>query len=168
MAVPLYPPPAGCISSVGLPSELKLRRTALPFPLGRSLIRTVPRLSRSFQRFKTCPGDNRFLLGYRPLRLVDAVWQRFAEEISGRIQCVRCPASKCGRWLLKGAARSDSRLLLQRMQEPGVPRTTPPSGSERRLHCSAASPLLPICSAAHSRKSTLHGQCCDGRVPIRN
>jgi hypothetical protein len=54
-----------------------------------------------------CPGEGRFLLAYRPLRLVDAVWQRFAEEISGRIQCVRCPAPKCGRWLLKGAARSD-------------------------------------------------------------
>jgi hypothetical protein len=53
------------------------------------------------------PGENRFLLGYRPLRLVDGVWQRFAEEISGRIHCARCPAPKCGRWLLKGAARSD-------------------------------------------------------------
>ena len=53
------------------------------------------------------PGENRFLLGYRPLRLVDAAWQRFAEEISGRIHCARCPAPKCGRWLLKGTARSD-------------------------------------------------------------
>ena len=53
------------------------------------------------------PGDSRFLLGYRPLRLIDGVWQRFAEEISGRIRCARCPAPKCGRWLLKGSARSD-------------------------------------------------------------
>jgi hypothetical protein len=47
----------------------------------------------------------RFLLAYRPLRLVDAVWQRFAEEISDGIKCVRCPAPKCRRWLLKGTAR---------------------------------------------------------------
>ncbi len=34
--------------------------------------------------------------GYRPLRLVDALWQRFAEELAGFITCSKCPAPKCG------------------------------------------------------------------------
>jgi hypothetical protein len=51
-------------------------------------------------------GDQ-FVMRYRPLRLIDAVWQRFAEEIAGMIACARCPAPKCGRWFLRSAGRDD-------------------------------------------------------------
>jgi hypothetical protein len=54
------------------------------------------------------PNGSRFLLGYRPARLIDALWQRFAEEIAGMIQCAHCPAPKCSRWFLRSAARTDS------------------------------------------------------------
>ena len=43
------------------------------------------------------------------VRLIDALWQRFAEEIAGAFTCARCPAPKCGRWFLKTAGRSDRR-----------------------------------------------------------
>jgi hypothetical protein len=48
-----------------------------------------------------------FALRYRPVRLIDAIWQRFAEEIAGMITCAQCPAPKCGRWFLRSAGRSD-------------------------------------------------------------
>ena len=48
-----------------------------------------------------------FALCYRPTRLIDAIWQRFAEEIAGMITCARCPAPKYGRWFLRSAGRSD-------------------------------------------------------------
>ena len=48
-----------------------------------------------------------FALRYRPARLIDAIWQRFAEEIAGMIACARCPAPKCGRWFLKSDGRND-------------------------------------------------------------
>jgi len=41
------------------------------------------------------------------VRLIDAIWQRFAEEIAGMITCAKCPAPKCGRWFLRSAGRSD-------------------------------------------------------------
>ncbi len=47
-----------------------------------------------------------FALRYRPSRLIDAIWLRFAEEIAGMITCARCPAPKC-RWFLRSAGRSD-------------------------------------------------------------
>jgi len=64
------------------------------------------------------PEGDRFRLGYRPARLIDAIWQRFAEEIAGIIQCARCPAPTCGRWFLRSAARSDRLYCSQacRMQ----------------------------------------------------
>ena len=46
-----------------------------------------------------------FALRYRPARLIDAIWQRFAEEIAGLIACTKCPG--CGRWFLRNAARAD-------------------------------------------------------------
>ncbi len=52
-------------------------------------------------------ADPDFALRYRPSRLSDAIWQRFAEEIAGIITCARCPAPKCGRWFLRSAGRSD-------------------------------------------------------------
>lgn len=36
-----------------------------------------------------------------------ALWQRMAGEVAGLLQCVRCPAPRCGRWFLKGDFRSD-------------------------------------------------------------
>lgn len=53
------------------------------------------------------PDGSRFLLGYRPAKLIDALWQRFAEEIADIIHCARCPAPRCGRWFFRSAARSD-------------------------------------------------------------
>jgi hypothetical protein len=38
------------------------------------------------------PEGGRFQICYRPARLIDALWRRFAEEIAGIIQCARCPA----------------------------------------------------------------------------
>jgi hypothetical protein len=52
-------------------------------------------------------GGRQYALRYRPLRLIDAIWQRFAEEISGAFACARCPAPKCGRWFLLNGGRSD-------------------------------------------------------------
>jgi hypothetical protein len=48
-----------------------------------------------------------FTLRHRPVRLVDAIWQRFAEEIAGFISCARCPAPRCGRWFPRSVGRSD-------------------------------------------------------------
>jgi len=48
-----------------------------------------------------------FALRYRPVRLIDAIWQRFAEEIAGMIACARCPAPKCGHWFLRSGGRGD-------------------------------------------------------------
>ena len=58
----------------------------------------------------TAPPDeglSQFTIRYRPAMLIDATWQRFAEEIAGMIACARCPAPKCGRWFLRSAGRSD-------------------------------------------------------------
>ena len=52
-------------------------------------------------------GPSHFTIHHRPARLVDAIWQRFAEEIAGMITCAKCPAPKCGRWFLRSAGRSD-------------------------------------------------------------
>ncbi len=52
-------------------------------------------------------GDHHFAIGYRPLRLIDALWQRLAEEIAGRITCAKCPAPDCRRWFLRSAGRDD-------------------------------------------------------------
>ncbi len=48
-----------------------------------------------------------FALRYHPSRLINAIWQRFAEEIAGMIACAKCPAPKCGRWFPRSAGRSD-------------------------------------------------------------
>jgi hypothetical protein len=52
-----------------------------------------------------------FLLRYRPATLRTALWQRMAGEVTGLLQCSRCPAPRCGRWFLKGeASRSDNQF----------------------------------------------------------
>jgi hypothetical protein len=51
--------------------------------------------------------DDQLAMSYQPRRLIDAIWQRFGEEIAGIITCARCPAPKCGRWFLRSAGRED-------------------------------------------------------------
>jgi hypothetical protein len=53
------------------------------------------------------PDQGPFTISYRPARLIDAIWQRLAEEIAGIIACAKCPAPNCGRWFLRSAGRSD-------------------------------------------------------------
>jgi hypothetical protein len=60
--------------------------------------------------------QDQFVMRYRPLRLINAIWQRFAEEISGAITCARCPAPKCGRWFPRSAGRSDRRFCCHACQ----------------------------------------------------
>jgi hypothetical protein len=52
-------------------------------------------------------GPSQFSILHRPPRLIDAIWQRFAEEIAGLIVCARCPAPDCGRWFPRNGGRSD-------------------------------------------------------------
>jgi hypothetical protein len=51
--------------------------------------------------------DDHFVIRYRPARLIDAFWQRFAEELAGMVACAKCPAPGCGRWFLRSAGRND-------------------------------------------------------------
>ena len=51
--------------------------------------------------------NGRLVVRYRATRFIDALYQRFAEELAGLITCARCPAPKCGRWFLKSAVRGD-------------------------------------------------------------
>src|SRR5271157_5535100 len=52
-------------------------------------------------------GPSQFIIRHRPARLIDAIWQRFAEEVAGLVTCVRCPAPGCGRWFPRSTGRSD-------------------------------------------------------------
>jgi hypothetical protein len=58
-----------------------------------------------------------FALRCRPARLIDALWQRVAEEISGLITCAKCPG--CGNWFLHSAGRSDRRFCSHPCQMRG-------------------------------------------------
>jgi hypothetical protein len=60
--------------------------------------------------------DERFSLHHRPARLIDAIWQRFAEEIAGLITCARCPAPRCGRWFPRSVGRSDCQFCSHACQ----------------------------------------------------
>ena len=62
-----------------------------------------------FELIASPDGERQFVLRYRLMRLIDAIWQRFAEEISGAFVCARCPAPKCGRWFLRNVGRNDRR-----------------------------------------------------------
>ncbi len=59
---------------------------------------------------------DQLVIRYQPRRLIDAVWQRFAEEIAGVIACARCPAPKCGRWFLRSAGREDREFCCHACQ----------------------------------------------------
>ena len=54
---------------------------------------------------------------YQPATLRTALWQRLAGEMTGLLQCARCPAPRCGRWFLKGeASRSDRQFCSETCQ----------------------------------------------------
>ncbi len=90
-----------------------------PLDLWRQEIRTlrsltVPKLAEKLSAagFRLVPVEENgaVVLRYRATRLIDALYQRFAEEFSGLIQCARCPAPNCARWFLKSAGRGDRRF----------------------------------------------------------
>ena len=74
----------------------------------------LPKLAEklSAARFRLVPVEENggVVLRYHATRLIDAIYQRFAEEFAGLIQCARCPAPNCGRWFLKSACRGDRRF----------------------------------------------------------
>lgn len=57
-------------------------------------------------------GDRRFVIRHRPVRLIDAIWQRFAEELAGIISCTRCPAPGCARWFPRNGGRAIASFAL--------------------------------------------------------
>ena len=61
-------------------------------------------------------GLPQFVIRHRPVRLIDAIWQRFAEEIAGLMTAVRCPAPKCGRWFPRNGGRSDRQFCSHACQ----------------------------------------------------
>jgi hypothetical protein len=61
-------------------------------------------------------GDGLFVVRHRPLRLIDAIWQRFAEEIAGIMTAARCPAPGCGRWFPRNGGRSDRQFCSHACQ----------------------------------------------------
>jgi hypothetical protein len=61
-------------------------------------------------------GLSQFTIRHRPVRLIDAVWQQFAEEIAGLIACAKCPAPKCGRWFPRNVGRSDCQFCSHACQ----------------------------------------------------
>lgn len=61
-------------------------------------------------------GPSQFTIRHRPVRLIDAIWQQFAEEIAGIIPCARCPAPGCGRWFLRSAGRGDRQFCSHACQ----------------------------------------------------
>jgi hypothetical protein len=61
-------------------------------------------------------GDGLFVIRHRPMRLIVAIWQRFAEEITGIITCARCPAPGCGRWFSRNGGRSDRQFCSHACQ----------------------------------------------------
>ena len=90
-----------------------------PLDLWRQEIRilrnlTLPKLAEklSTARFQLIPVEENgvVVLRYQATRFIDAIYQRFAEELSGLIVCTKCPAPNCGRWFLKSAGRGDRRF----------------------------------------------------------
>lgn len=61
-------------------------------------------------------GDGLFTIRHRPMRLIDALWQRFAEETAGTITCARCTAPGCGRWFPLNGVRNDRRFCSHACQ----------------------------------------------------
>ena len=80
-------------------------------------------------------GVGHFQLRYRSSTLAGALWQRLAEEVSGVICCMRCPAPRCGQWfLIDDATRNDkrycsgacrSRIFRQKLKTEECPEVSP-------------------------------------------
>jgi hypothetical protein len=105
--------------------------TAAPEPLDlwRETIRTLrnPSASKLAEKLQSArfqliasPENGAVVLRYRSTRFIDAIYQRFAEELSGLIACTKCPAPNCGRWFLKSAGRGDSKVLFSPLQNESV------------------------------------------------
>ena len=73
-----------------------------------------------------------FLFRYRPVRLIDAIWQRFAEEIAGMIACAKCPAPKCGPWFPQRRPQRPS-LLFPRLPDAAAARRSKRGAQHRHL-----------------------------------
>ncbi|MGE5623889.1 MAG: hypothetical protein ACM3UP_02570 [Methanocella sp.] len=70
--------------------------------------RITERLARTAFHLTARPdGGGKIVLRYRPVFLIDAIWQQFAREVAGVIQCTKCPAPNCGRWFLRSVGRAD-------------------------------------------------------------
>ena len=67
-------------------------------------------------RFELIAEPDVFALRYRPARLIDTIWQRFAEEIAGIVTCAKCPAPNCGRWFPLSGGRSDRQYCCHACQ----------------------------------------------------
>lgn len=61
-------------------------------------------------------GPSQFAIRHRPVRLIDAIWQRFAEEIASMMTAARCPAPGCGRWFPRSVGRSDRQFCSHACQ----------------------------------------------------
>jgi hypothetical protein len=70
--------------------------------------RITERLARTPFHLTARPdGGGKIVLRYRPVFLIDAIWQQFAREAASIIHCAKCPAPNCGRWFLRSASRAD-------------------------------------------------------------
>ena len=78
--------------------------------LSAKLGENLARLSFSMSAKYVDNGVAHFQLRYDSTTLAGALWQRLAEEVSGVICCVRCPAPRCGRWFpIDDTTRNDKR-----------------------------------------------------------
>lgn len=70
--------------------------------------RITERLARApFHLIASSDGGAGIAIAYRPMLLIDAIWQQFAREATGIIHCAKCPPPACGRWFLRSQTRSD-------------------------------------------------------------
>lgn len=77
--------------------------------------------------------DQPFTLRIRPARLVDAIWQQFAVEITGMIACARCLAPGCGRWFPRNLGRSDRKFCSHACQMRAWRAAIPAEGLSRGI-----------------------------------
>ena len=76
-------------------------------------------------RFELVAEPEVFALRYPPAKLIDAILQRFGEEIAGMITCAKCPAPNCGRWFLRSAGRGDHQYCCHACQMRAWRKTAP-------------------------------------------
>lgn len=76
--------------------------------------RITERLARTAFHLTARPdGGGKIVLRYRPVLLIDAIWQQFAREAAGIIQCTKYPAPNCRHWFLRSQARSDRQYCVR-------------------------------------------------------